>query len=135
MYQVIGSCPVCGEELSVTRLHCANCDTTLEGAFSLGGFYRLSREQMQFVDIFLKNRGSLKDVGAELEISYPTVVNRLNDVLIAMGYRDRVKPADETVPSADQRREILERLARGEISAGDAARQLKGRQEPAALVR
>ena len=95
MYQVIGACPVCGEELNVTRLHCASCDTTLEGTFSLGGFYRLTREQMQFVDTFLKNRGSLKDVGAELEMSYPTVVSRLNDVLIAMGYRDRVKPYGE----------------------------------------
>ena len=127
MYQVIGACPVCGEELNVTRLHCASCDTTLEGTFSLGGFYRLTREQMQFVDTFLKNRGSLKDVGAELEMSYPTVVSRLNDVLIAMGYRDRVKPADDSVATADQRRDILERLARGEINADDAARQLKGR--------
>jgi hypothetical protein len=127
MYQVIGSCPVCGEELSVTRLHCANCDTTLEGSFSLGGFYRLTREQMQFVDTFLKNRGSLKDVGAELEMSYPTVVNRLNDVLVAMGYRDRVKPAEDSIATPEQRRDILERLARGEINADDAARQLKGK--------
>jgi len=126
MYPVIGSCPVCGEELEVTRLHCRNCETTIEGAFDLGRFYRLSREQVQFVETFIKNRGSLKDVGSELSMSYPTVVNRLNDVLVALGYRDRVKPADESI-SAEQRREILERLARGEISAEEAARQLKGK--------
>jgi hypothetical protein len=126
MYQVIGACPICGNEMHVTRLHCAHCDSAIEGAFSLGGFYRLSREQMQFVDTFLKNRGSLKDIGLELGMSYPTVVNRLNEVLLAMGYADRVKPAEDAV-SAEQRRDILERLARGDLSADEAARQLRGK--------
>lgn len=127
MHQLLGVCPVCGEALSVSRLHCANCDTTIEGSFSLGAFQRLTREQMQFVETFLKNRGSLKDVGLELDMSYPTVVNRLNDVLIALGYRDRVKPVEDAPIGGEQRREILERLARGEIGADEAARQLKGR--------
>jgi hypothetical protein len=128
MNAVIGQCPICGNQLEVTRLHCAHCDTTIEGSFSLFPFYNLTREQVQFVETFLKNRGSLKDVGTELEMSYPTVVNRLNDILVALGYRDRVKPAEDAAgPSAEQRRDILERLARGELSADDAARQLKGR--------
>ena len=127
MNQVIGSCPICGEELEVTRLHCSSCDTTLEGSFALGRFYRLTREQLQFIETFIKNRGSLKDVGQEMDMSYPTVVSRLNDVLIAIGYRDRIKPAEDPGVPADQRRDILERLARGEINADDAARILKGR--------
>ena len=127
MYQIIGSCPVCGEALQVTRLHCPNCDSAVEGNFTLGAFHRLNREQMQFVEIFIKNRGSLKDVGQELSMSYPTVVKGLNDVLVALGFADRVKPAEEPAVSPDQRRDILERLARGELSADDAARQLRGR--------
>jgi hypothetical protein len=127
MYQVIGSCPVCGDALQVTRLHCPNCDSAVEGTFTLGLFDRLSREQMQFLEVFIKNRGSLKDVGMELSVSYPTVVKGLNDVLIALGFADRVKPADEPTVSAEQRREILERLARGELGADDAARQLRGK--------
>jgi hypothetical protein len=127
MYQVLGSCPVCGGELEVARLHCPTCDTAIEGTFGLGRIYHLSRDQAQFVEVFLKNRGSLKDVGLELDISYPTVVNRLNDTLIALGYRERVKPADETPPAPDQRRDILDRLARGEIGADEAARLLKGK--------
>jgi len=125
MHQVIGTCPVCGGDLVVTRLHCTTCDTALEGSFSLGPLYQLTREQMQFVEVFIKNRGSLKDVGSELGMSYPTVANRLNDILIALGYRDRVKPTEEAGLSADQRRDILERLARGEIAADEAARQLR----------
>ena len=127
MYQVIGACPVCGESLQVTRLHCPNCDSAVEGVFSLGDFNRLNREQMQFVQTFIKNRGSLKDVGTELGVSYPTVVKGLNDVLVALGFADRVKPAEEPPVGAEQRRDILERLARGELGADDAARQLRGR--------
>jgi hypothetical protein len=127
MYQVIGTCPICGDALQVTRLHCPNCDSAVEGAFSLGDFNRLSREQMQFVQVFIKNRGSLKDVGTELGVSYPTVVKGLNDVLVALGFADRVKPAEEPTIAAEQRREILERLARGELGADDAARQLRGK--------
>ena len=127
MHQVIGRCPVCGQDLEVTRLYCASCETTLEGTFSLGRLYSLSREQLEFVDLFLKSRGSLKDVGEELHISYPTVVNRLNDVLITLGHRDSVKPAEDAAAMAEQRRDVLERLARGEISADEAARLLRGR--------
>ena len=127
MHQVIGTCPVCGQELHVTRLHCAACDTSIEGSFSLGRFYRLSREQLQFIEVFIKNRGSLKDVGAELNMSYPTVANRLSDILITLGYREQVKPSEDQALIAEQRREILERLARGEIGADEAARALKGR--------
>jgi hypothetical protein len=94
--------------------------------FSLPPLLRLSREQIRFVEIFLKNRGSLKDVGAELDISYPTVVNRLNDILIALGYREHAKPPEDAPPTAERRREILARLAAGEISADEAARLLRG---------
>lgn len=127
MYPVIGQCPVCSNQLEVTRLHCPHCETSLEGSFSLTPFHRLSREQLQFVEVFLKNRGSLKDVGSELEISYPTVTNRLNDVLVALGYRDRVKAEDDAAPLSQVRRDILERLAEGKISADEAARQIRGR--------
>ncbi len=127
MHQVIGVCPICGGELHVTRLHCGACETTIEGEFTLGDSYRLNRDQLQFLDVFIKNRGSLKDTGAELCISYPTVTNRLNDILITLGYADRVKSADDAPPTAEQRRDILERLARGEISADEAARLLRSK--------
>lgn len=130
MHQVIGTCPVCAGELHVARLHCPTCDTAIEGDFTLGSSYRLGREQLQFLEVFIKNRGSLKDVGAELGISYPTVTNRLNDILITMGYADRVKATDDAGVSAEQRRDILERLARGEISADEAARLLRSKVMP-----
>ena len=86
LHPVIGRCPVCGDELAVTRLHCGSCDTQIEGRFQLGRFQRLSADQLAFVEVFVKNRGIIKDVEAELGISYPTVRARLDDALRAMGF-------------------------------------------------
>src|SRR5438270_12593502 len=79
-------CPVCSNALSVTRLQCGHCGTAIEGSFGLGRFQSLSPEQLKFAELFIKCRGKIKDVQEVLDISYPTVVARLNDVVRAMGY-------------------------------------------------
>jgi hypothetical protein len=130
MHEVIGRCPICRSELHVTRLHCANCDTTVEGAFSLGPLLRLTDEQVRFVEAFIRNRGSLKDLGAELRVSYPTVNSRLNDVLVALGYGDRAKgidPQDGNPMTPERRRELLTDVREGRLSAEEADRLLRGR--------
>lgn len=122
MHPVIGRCPICQDELTVTRLHCDTCGTALEGAFHLGPLQRLSSEQIRFVESLVRNRGSLKDVGAELGMSYPTVNSRLNDILIAMGYGDRVKAAEpaDTGISPERKREILTAVREGRMTAAEA---------------
>jgi hypothetical protein len=122
MRQVIGKCPVCGEELTVTRLHCRSCDTALEGSFNLGKFYRLSPEQLHFVETFIKCEGKITRVEEELGLSYPTVRNRLNEVIRALGYE---VPAQATV-SAERRKSILEQVQAGEIAPEEAVDLLKG---------
>ena len=131
VYPVIGRCPICHGELGVTRLHCMSCGTTLEGSFSLGPLQRLSQDQIRFVEAFIRARGSLKDVGAELNMSYPTVNSRLNDILIALGYGDRVKVSEpaEAALSAERKREILNDVREGRLSAPEAERLLRGRTE------
>lgn len=128
MHPVIGRCPICHDELMVTRLQCRTCGTGVDGTFSLGPLQRLSAEQIQFVEAFVRNRGSLKDVGGELNMSYPTVNNRLNDILMTMGYGDRIKvpeSQDSSALSADRKREILNDVREGRISAAEAARLLR----------
>jgi len=123
MYPVIGKCPVCGNTLAVTRLHCRTCDTALEGQFSLGRFYQLTPEQLAFVETFIRSECKLTRVQEELSISYPTARARLTDVIRALGYEVR----DETEGvSTDKRRTILERLATGEISSEKAVQLLQG---------
>jgi len=125
---VIGRCPVCGGELTVTRLHCQTCDTALEGRFRLGRFQRLSPDQLAFLEVFVKNRGIIKDVEAELGISYPTVRARLDDALRAMGFptggEDGLSRRQAQALAREERRKILEELREKRISADDAARRL-----------
>src|SRR5579884_1057835 len=88
-HPLLTRCPVCSGELRIARLECPSCGSALQGNFSLGRLARLSREQLQFVEVFIRCRGKIKDVEEELGISYPTVVARLNEVVSAMGFEVR----------------------------------------------
>jgi hypothetical protein len=115
-------CPVCGHEMTISRLSCNHCQTRIEGSFTSCKFCKLPVEQQEFIEVFLKCRGSIKDVEKELGISYPTVRNRLDGVIQALGYRvQRQDEREEKVPS----REILSTLEKGGISAQEAARLLR----------
>jgi hypothetical protein len=119
--EVLGKCPVCGANTEITKISCHACDTTVEGHFQLCRFCRLSTEQKTFIDVFIKCRGNIKEVEKELGVSYPTVKNRLEDVAAALGYRSEAVPIQE---SAD-RKAILDRLNKGEITVDEAVSLLK----------
>lgn len=121
-YRAPGKCPVCGSGLSISKLSCARCSTKLEGEFTTCKFCRLPDEQREFIEVFIKCRGNIKDVEKELGISYPTVRNRLDGVIEALGYRvERTELQEEKV----QRQEIINALEKGEITPEEAARQLR----------
>jgi hypothetical protein len=125
-HDVIATCPVCSNELAVTRLHCRSCGTSLEGEFSVGRFGRLSREQLTLLESFLRSRGNLRDMERELGISYPTVRSRVEALVRALGFGPRSDsdgPA-EPAPVRD-RDEILKALARHEMTAEDAATAIR----------
>jgi hypothetical protein len=128
--EVIATCPVCEGELQVSRLRCTTCGTAIEGQFSVGRFGRLSREQMYLLESFLRARGNLRDMERELGISYPTVRNRVEALVRALGLADDSAPPVPATPvdtgEAALRRDVLERLARHEITAEQAAAELRG---------
>ena len=133
---VISTCPVCEGELAITRLHCRSCGTALEGEFGVGRYGRLSREQLSLLESFLRSRGNLKEMERELGISYPTVRGRVEALVRALGLADGDEAAPDesmladapnptTDDDASERRAILDRLSRREISAEDAAEALR----------
>ncbi len=135
--EVTGRCPMCEAELVVTHLRCERCGTGLEGAFRLTKFDRLPREQLRFVEVFIKNRGVIRDVERELNISYPTVRSRLDEVIRALGYEAGGEPvppppAAAGTVSPERRRQILDQLAAGQISADLAVALLRGEEPPPA---
>ncbi len=136
VHDVIATCPVCSDELTITRLHCRTCGTALEGEFGVGRFGRLDRDQMRLLESFLRSRGNLKEMERELGISYPTVRGRVDALVRALGLSDgateaadtvdeNVEAAAEMVDTGAERRAILEQLAANEISADEAATRLR----------
>ncbi len=123
-HNVSGVCPICNEQMYIERLHCENCDTALEGRFNLGSFQRLSPEQLQFLEVFIRCRGQNKAVQETLNISYPTVVKKLDELIMGMGY-------EPVLPVADQRREVLEMLSQGRITSAQAQQLLAAQPKPA----
>lgn len=124
MNPVIGQCPICHDTLHVTRLQCRNCDTSLDGHFTLGRLYSLTPEQLEFVEVFLRCEGKIKWVEKEVGLSYPAVRARLTDVIQAMGYE--VGGEELKSVSAERRRQVLAELDAGEISAEEALAELRG---------
>ena len=118
------NCPICDGEINVTKIYCLDCDTTIEGRFAPGAFFsQLSPEQLAFVETFVRCEGKITRVEAEMGLSYPTIRNRLHEVIRAMGYQPG--EGDPSGLTDEERRSILESLEKGEITYEDAMHQLE----------
>ena len=115
---VIGECPICEHDLIVTKLKCTECETEIIGTFQLSKFNYLSKVDLYFIEVFVKNRGNIKQIEKELGISYPTVKKNLDDVIKRLGYDD----SDE---EKKKKEKIFRKLEKGEITALEAAKLIK----------
>ncbi len=87
----------------------------------MGRFARLSRDQLRFVELLVKNRGNINQVASDLQVSYTTARTRMDEIVAALGYPTNVPDSEPGV----ERREVLRRLEVGEISAQEALQLLK----------
>ncbi|MCA1033153.1 MULTISPECIES: DUF2089 domain-containing protein [Bacillus] len=117
-YPLLTNCPVCTNALTITKLQCSHCQTTVENEFELSKLAALGQEQLYFIEIFLKSRGNIKEVEKELGISYPTVRGKLDEIITALGYSTQKKPEVD-------KKKIVSMLEKGEISAEKAIQLLK----------
>lgn len=108
---MISKCPNCGDEMVITSYRCNSCYTEVSGEFEIDKFQRLDDEDKEFIELFLQKRGSIKDVGEEIGISYPTVRNRIDRIVGKLG---------GTVDKKAGRIDILNMLDNGEITAEKA---------------
>jgi hypothetical protein len=120
--KVLEKCPSCGSDLEVTRMSCTACETVILGRYESCRFCKLSPDSLQFLESFIKNRGNIKQMEREVGESYWTIRARLNEIIQEMGFE--VEPTEADDESSVERREVLEQLNRGEISASDAAEKL-----------
>jgi hypothetical protein len=108
----------------VTQVACEECGVTIHGHFTPNRFALLDEEHLQFLEVFLRNRGMLAGVERELGISYPTARNKLDALLLALGLTPAMTQ-DLNGHLAEQRRQILDMLEQGAITAEEAARKLR----------
>lgn len=119
-------CPICQSELEVVRLHCVSCDTSIEGHFAMGQFSNLTPEQMEFIFTFVRCEGKINRMEQELNLSYPTIRNRLHEVIRTLGYEPG---KDESVEvNAEIRSSAIADLEAGKITADQAMRILRGEE-------
>jgi len=114
------NCPVCNERLALTRLTCPACDTELSGGFASCEFCVLSNEDRDVLRVFLASRGNMKDLERHLGVSYPTARARFDALLAKIGI-DR----PTTATPSPTRVELMEQVARGEISIDEALARLE----------
>ena len=125
-YPVISECPVCHNDFVVTRLSCDNCGTELTGEFTLSKFNYLDTEKLYFIEIFMKNRGNIKAIEKEMNLSYPTIKKMLDEVIEQLGYNSESDQEEEPEEKYEgpTRKEIIEKISNGEISPEEGAKLL-----------
>lgn len=77
-------CPSCGGELRVRNLFCPECGTSVSGDYPLPAILRLPIEDQAFILDFVKCSGSLKEMASLMSLSYPTVRNKLDEVITSI---------------------------------------------------
>jgi hypothetical protein len=129
MNQLPNNCPLCQGKVVVTRFYCPGCQTSVEGSFipQQSPFQNLTQEQMNFLLTFVRSEGRLNRMEEILGLSYPTLKNRLNDLITALGFQPekeiRIKLSDS------QRQQVLDDLENGRIDSNQALRYLQGEDE------
>lgn len=118
MSKLITNCPSCQSgAVRITKIECENCATKFEGEFEVPRLLRLPADDVHFVEQFLLASGSLKEMAQHLNVSYPTVRNRLNSII-----EELEKLANK---SKSEREKVLMALEKGTITAKEAARKLR----------
>ncbi|MDD3067706.1 MAG: DUF2089 domain-containing protein [Acholeplasmataceae bacterium] len=131
-HPVLTTCPVCKHELNVVKLNCEHCDTEVTGTFTLSKFNYLETEKLYFIEIFIKNRGNIKAIEKELNISYPTVKKILDEVIVGLGYSADYDE-DEDIKEKENKKDlknqikqtILEQIEKGQMTVNEALEALK----------
>ncbi len=120
MNKRLKQCPVCNSNLEIVEYHCPECDTSIKGKFGIGDLSLLSPAQQEFAKTFLCCSGNIKEVEKALNISYPTVKNKLAEITSALCVNDR---KENNVKS----QEILDEIEKGNITVEEALSELKKR--------
>ena len=126
MRKLLEYCPACHGNLIVTQQSCTDCGTSVVGEFRPTIFAKLSQENLAFLEIFIKNKGNVKEMERESGESYWAIRNRINEIIEELGLEKKdVEPSEPPIDLKVKRQEILAQLDQGEIDVSKAADMLK----------
>lgn len=127
MYKAPTICPVCKKKMHIEVLRCSNCGSKLEGSFEMNEFASLSEENVEFLRLYLINRGNLSKVSEILKISYPTVLNKFNKLLADLGYisNEEIIDKEKNEDIILEKKKIIEELEKGLLKPKEAIEKLK----------
>ncbi len=114
------NCPVCNDALHVTELHCYSCQTTIKGDFVSSELNKLNKDQLLFVKTFLLCQGNIKEVEKKLSISYPTVKNKLSEIIDVIN-ADIHEESNDVI-------NILEEIENGLVGVDEAINKINQRR-------
>ncbi len=140
MRKVLESCPTCGGPLTITEVRCEVCATEVRSQYQPCPFCRLSPEQMNFALLFVQSRGNLTEMEKVLGISYPTIRGKLDEIIkvlsadptpeaVTIATPGTMPAGSAAAPEMSRRREILDQVASGKLSASDALAALRGEEK------
>lgn len=110
-------CSVCSSLLQVREMACPACEMRINGDFAFPRLLRLSAKNIALAEALVLAGGNLKSLAQSLEISYPTLRKRVDDLIEEL----------ETLRADDERRidEILRSVERGTIPPAKGTRMIK----------
>jgi hypothetical protein len=128
MNKIPKKCPACNANLNITRLSCPDCGTEVTGSFTPDLFSRLSSNDYDFVVLFLKTKGNIKEMERELGISYWTIRSKLNEIVEQLGFgasETEEAPLSREADFSNRRQAILDQLNSGQLTVQEAAALLE----------
>ena len=135
MLKLFNQCPSCGGPITITECRCEACDLQMRGEFLAGQFSNFSEEQLTFIRSFLKARGNLSELEKVLGVSYPTIRNKLDEIISLLERveseinqkKQKTNSPAETGDRSDntERKTILALVAAGEIPVTEGLARLQ----------
>ncbi|MDC7237787.1 MAG: DUF2089 family protein [Sphaerochaetaceae bacterium] len=110
-----------GKKIVVKKVFIPEDNITIEGDFQLSNLASLSEEDQKFIFAFIKTHGSIKQMEATFNISYPTVKNKLNELSKKI---DNFDLNIEDVKEEESLASVLDKISSGEIDVKDALKEL-----------
>ncbi len=113
----LSNCLYCGGDFIIKEVECQGCKTLIKSNFRINRFHMFKPEDLYFIEVFLKNEGSIKLMEKDLGVSYPTVKGRLKNIIKTLGYKTKTD-------DSENRLKILNSLSDGEINVKEALKSL-----------